>query len=259
MTGQPTVVTSRRRHRELLRSWSTWALTSILLDPAEVAQVREGGWSGTHHRDPDTGERIVGTTNGVGFGVDDSWHNPAEVILWPEIAAIARAVPDDVRNELVEFRARWRAHQSAYPRFTASAAAVGCGPIIPGQPPTPRQQAYVREHEAFEVSGVLAAWEQRKAALDAERLELHLRALGADADGGEAGDLLELLEDQQLGVARGKLTPEAAALHRQVDTVDEVDAGRPAIAPPTAHEIRHVPAGEHRLYRKPPPPSRPER
>lgn len=201
MTGQqPTVVTSRRRQRELLRSWPTWALTSILVDPGEVAQVREVGWSGTHHRDPETGERIVGTTEGLGFGVDDSWRNPAEVIPWAEIEAIARAVPDDVRNQFVEFRARWRAHQSAYPRFAASAAAVGCGPIVPGEPLTPRQDAYLREYQAFEASGVLAAWEERRTALETERLELHLRALGADAGGQEeAGDLLELLEDQQLG------------------------------------------------------------
>jgi hypothetical protein len=208
LSGQPTTVTSRRRQHELLRSWSGWPLTSILLDPTEVAQVREGGWSGTHHRDPDSGERVVGTTDGLGFGVDDSWHNPAEVIPWPEIEAIARAVPDDVRNELVEFRARWRAHQSAYPRFTASAAAVGCGPIVPGEQLTPRQEVYVRELEAFEVSGVLPAWEQQRAVLEAERLDLHARALSLEA-GAEAGDLLELLEDQQVGAAErpGLLPP----------------------------------------------------
>ena len=61
MAGQPTVVTGRRRQHELLRSWSGWPLTSILIDPAEVAQVREAGWSGTHHHEPETGERIVGT------------------------------------------------------------------------------------------------------------------------------------------------------------------------------------------------------
>ena len=198
MTGQPSIVTSRRRQHELLRSWSGWPLTSILLDPAEVAQVREAGWSGTHHRNPETGERIVGTADGLSFGVDGSWGNPVEVIPWPEVEAIARAVPDEVRDDLVAFWARWREHQSAYPRFTASAAAVGCGPITAGEPLTPRQEAYVRELEAFESSGVLPAWEQRRAALDYERQELHARALSLDV-GGEAGDLLELLEDQQLG------------------------------------------------------------
>lgn len=59
MASPPTVVTSRRRQHELLRSWTGWPLTSILIDPTEVAQVRETGWSGTHHRDPETGERIV--------------------------------------------------------------------------------------------------------------------------------------------------------------------------------------------------------
>jgi len=197
MASAPTVVTSRRRQHELLRSWTGWPLTSILIDPTEVAKVREAGWSGTHHRDPETGERIVGTTDGLGFGVDDFWHNPVEVIMWSELEAIAREVPDEVREQLVEFRARWRQHQSAYTRFTASAAAIGCGPIVGGEPLTVRQEAYVREHEAFEASGVLPAWQQQRAELDAERLGLHGQAMGLSA-GSEAGDLLELLDDPQL-------------------------------------------------------------
>ena len=110
MANPPTVVISRRRQHALLRSWTGWPLTSVLIDPAEVAQVREAGWSGTHHRDPErdpeTGERIVGTADGLGFGVDDSWHNPAEVIPWSELEAITRAVPDEVREQLVAFRSR---------------------------------------------------------------------------------------------------------------------------------------------------------
>jgi len=195
MATPSTVVTSRRRQHELLRSWTGWPLTSILIDPTEVARVREAGWSGTHHRDPETGERIVGTADGLEFGVDDAWHNPAEVIPWSELEEIARAVPDEVREQLVEFRARWRRHQSAYPRFTVTAAAVGCGPIIAGEPLTARQEAYAREQEAFEASGVQRAWEQQRAELDAERLELHGQAMGLSA-GSEAGDLLELLADQ---------------------------------------------------------------
>jgi hypothetical protein len=35
----------------------------------------------------------------------------------------------------------------------------------------------VREHEAFEASGVLPAWEEKRAALDAQRLALHGQAL----------------------------------------------------------------------------------
>lgn len=62
MSTQPNVVTSRRRQHKLLQSWSTWAMTSILLDPTEVARVRESGWAGTHHHDSATGLRIVGTT-----------------------------------------------------------------------------------------------------------------------------------------------------------------------------------------------------
>jgi hypothetical protein len=50
-------------------------LTSILIDPTKVARVREAGWLGAHHRDPETWARIVGTADGLGFGVDDSWHN----------------------------------------------------------------------------------------------------------------------------------------------------------------------------------------
>lgn len=201
MASPPTVVTSRRRQHELLRSWTVWPLTSVLIHPAEVARVRDAGWSGTLHRDPDTGKRIVGTADGLGFGVDASWHNPVEVIAWSELEvseleAIATAVPDEVRTQLVELRARWHQHQSAYRRFTASAAAVGRGRIVAGAPLTTRQEAYVREHEAFEASGVLPAWERQRAQLDAERLGLHGQAMGLSA-GSEAGDLLELLSDQQ--------------------------------------------------------------
>ncbi|UAL29870.1 hypothetical protein K8W59_19465 [Nocardioides rotundus] len=200
MTGHPNLVTSRRRQHELLRSWSTWAMTSILLDPSEVAQVRESGWSGTHHTDPTTGERIAGTTDGLGFGLDESWHNPRELIAWPDIEAIAESVPTEIREQLVELREQLREHSRTYPRFAASAAAIGCGPIVEGEPLTPRQEAYIRELDAFEASGVLPAWEQKKAALDAERIQLHERALSAVLD-QEPADLLELLEDQHLGQA----------------------------------------------------------
>lgn len=190
-----TLVTSRRRQHELLRSWSTWAMTSILLDPAAVALVRETGWSGTHHADPSTGERIAGTAQGLGFGVSDSWHHPREVIAWPDIEAIAKEVPTEVRERLGEFQETLREHRRTYPRFAASADAIGCGPIVEGQPLTPRQEAHVRE--AFDARGVLQAWEKKYADLDAGRLELHERALAAVLD-QEPVDLLELLEDQHL-------------------------------------------------------------
>jgi hypothetical protein len=132
------------------------------------------------------------------------------VIPWTEVEAIARAVPDGVRQQFVEFRARWRDHQVAYPRFVASADAIGCGPIVSGQPLTPRQEAYVCEHEDFEASGVLPAWEQRRAVLDAEWLGLHARALRVDAD-SEAGDLLELLDDQEVDGSAEKLRTAAAS------------------------------------------------
>lgn len=197
MTTQPAVVTSRRRQCELLRSWSPWAMTSILLDAAETARVRESGWAGTHHHDPETGMRIVGTTDGVGlgFGVRESWDYPAEVIPWSEIEAIAKEVPAEVREQLVELQDRLRARRRTYPRFAASADAVGCGRIVEGQPLTPRQAAYVCELDAFDASGVLPAWQEKYAALDVERLELHERALAAVLD-QEPADLLDLLEDQ---------------------------------------------------------------
>lgn len=194
--GAP-AVPSRRRQHELLRSWSTWAMTSILLEPAEVTRVRESGWSGTHHLDAATGKRIVGTAHGLGFGVDEGWHHPREVVAWADVAAIAATVPAEVREQLLDLVERWHQHSRAYPRFAASAEAVGCGPLIAGVPPTPRQEAYLRELEAFEDSGVLSAWEQTRRALDAERLQLHERALAAVLDQGPA-DLLELLEDHHL-------------------------------------------------------------
>lgn len=195
------MVTSRRRQRELLASWKSWSLTSILRDPAEVARVRESGWAGTHHQVLDTGERIVGSAEGLGFGVDESWQMPSEVIAWSDVEAIAKAAPVEVRERLVEFGKRMSEHHKVFPRFTASAEAIGCGPIIDGQPLTERQEAYVRELEAFEASGVEAAWREKKTALDAERFTLHDLALAAGLD-QEPGDLLELLEEQALDVAR---------------------------------------------------------
>jgi hypothetical protein len=45
-----------------------------------------------------------------------------EAIPWAEVEAIALAVPEEVRQQLGEFRSRWRAHQVAYPRFAREAA-----------------------------------------------------------------------------------------------------------------------------------------
>lgn len=201
MSTQPTVVTSRRRQHELLRLWSHWSLTSILLDPSEVSRVRDS-WSATHHQDSETGERVADWSegDGLGFGVSVGWQRPREVITWSDIEAIAWEVPDEVREQFVQWQQRYRDHRRTYPRFTASAEAIGCGPIVEGKPLTPRQQAYVRELEAFNASGVLPAWEQKEAGLDAERLELHERALSAVLD-QEPADLLELLEDHHLGQA----------------------------------------------------------
>ena len=100
----------------------------------------------------------------MGFGVGESWCNPREATLWSQIKEIAREVPADVRDQLVEFGARWRANQFAYPRFTASAAAVGCGPISPASR-LRRARRRMCEQEEFETSGVLPAREQQKTAL----------------------------------------------------------------------------------------------
>jgi hypothetical protein len=131
MASRPTMVTGRRRQHELVRLWSGWPLTSILIDPGEVARVREAGWSGTHHEVPESGGRFVGTPDGLGFGVDGAWGSSVEVVLWAEVEAIARAVPEQVRQRLLDFRARWRDHQVAYPRFAASGEPAGCGPSCP--------------------------------------------------------------------------------------------------------------------------------
>lgn len=234
MTGrQPTVVTSRRRQHELLRTWTTWTLTHILIDPApEVASARGAGWSGTHHHDPSTGVRIVGRPEGLGFGVDESWHNPTELIPWPEVEAIATGLPDDARQALVEFRSRWRDHQRAYPRFIPTADAVGCGPVVPDTPLTPSQEAYQRELEAFENSGVLPAWKQKRSDLEAEQRNLHSQALPLGST-SEPEDLLDLLDDQTVraGVTRKAAAP-TAALEQLPEGSEFAQAQRPALRPP---------------------------
>ena len=209
--------------------WSTWAMTSILLDPSNVSRVRDSGWAGTHHQDHETGERVVATTDGLGlgFGGSDSWHHPREVIAWPDIAAIAREVPDWVRAELVELRQRLLEHQRTYPRFAATAQAVGCGPIVPGRPLSPRQEAYIRELEAFDASGVLPDWEQTYAALDAGRLALHEQALSAVLD-HEPDDLLELLENDHLGRLAGGTPTEPEREARAQEALGR----RPMLQPP---------------------------
>lgn len=248
---EPIAVVSRRRQCELLGSWSTWSLTSILLDPAEVGRVRESGWSGTHHTDPETGERIVGTAGGLGFGVDESWQIPREVIAWRDLEAIAKSVPTEVRRQLGDVTERLREHRGRYPRFAASAEAVGCGPIAEGQPLTSRQEAYLRELEAFEASGVLDVWEEGMAKLDAERLELHARALASCAS-QEPADLLELLEEQPIrqpahqGPTGSPLDGIRAPEHpvAPTDQPDQQPTGRrPGLRPPAQQPLSEAVVG----------------
>jgi hypothetical protein len=203
-------------------------LTSILINPAEVVQVRDAGWSADAPPRPRDGERSVGTADGLGFGVDDSWHNPVEVVRWSELEAIARQCPTRFANSSSSSRERWRQHQSAYPRFTASAAAVGCGPIMAGEPLTARQEAYVREHEAFEASEVLPAWETTASGAGCRAASPSRSGRGLSA-GADAGELLELLDDQQLD----------QQLDRDTNPVDSSSAGS------TGTEVRACAQDEH--------------
>jgi hypothetical protein len=113
------LVTSRRRQRELLRCWSTWTLTQILLAPERVADARDSGWAGKHHHDVEQDLRIVGQHEGLGFGVNEGWHTPTELIAWSAIEEIAKSIPAQARADLAAFKERWSEHQCAYPRFVA--------------------------------------------------------------------------------------------------------------------------------------------
>lgn len=191
MNVQPTIVTSRRRQRDLLAMWSHWSLTRILLDPATVQQVRESGWSGTHHRDDATGSQIAATEEGLGFGLDGNWRNPAEVIPWAQLTELAEEVPADERAALAEFMGRWSEHQQAYPQFRTTSPAPSCAEDV-----RPNwREIYDRELAAFEVSGVQPAWHAKTAALEAERSAVMAAAL-APAPDAPAADLLDLLLEE---------------------------------------------------------------
>jgi hypothetical protein len=91
-----------------------------------------------------------------------------------------------------------RDHSKGYPRFVTTSPAPNCAEDV-----RPNwEETYWRELQEFRVSGVLAAWEERKGELLAERDGLHAAALPAADPAAEAGDLLELLEDQQVEVRR---------------------------------------------------------
>lgn len=164
---------------------------------------------------------------------------------------IAREVAADVRDELVEFGARWRANQSAYPRFTASAAVVGCGPIIPGEPLTARQEAYVRAggvRDQRRAAGVGAAEDSALVrALRAAR-----PAVRAGSVEEEPGDLLELLEDQQLGRAvtaasTGELLSRPSAAPPRCETLRRAarsHRGQACSRQPAAAESRRATSGD---------------
>jgi primary-amine oxidase len=51
------------------------------------------GWTGTQYHAAETDVRIVGTADGLGFGMAEGWHHPVEVIPWAEVEAITTAVP----------------------------------------------------------------------------------------------------------------------------------------------------------------------
>ncbi|GAB7006459.1 hypothetical protein JCM18899A_39320 [Nocardioides sp. AN3] len=139
-------------------------MTRILRDPAAVLRVRESGWSGTHHTDPTTGERIVGTPEGLGFGVDEAWHSPREVIAWSDVERSPRPSWPRFPGQLVEFGKRMSEHHKKYRGSRPARRQSGVGRSARANPLTVRQEAYVHELEAFEASGVQAAWEAKKAA-----------------------------------------------------------------------------------------------
>lgn len=162
--------------------------------------------------------------------MDESWNNPVELIAWSAIGEIATSIPATVRGQLEAFVTRWREHQRAYPRFVTSSPAPSCA-----EDARPNwREGYERDLRAFETSGVLPRWKARQAELEAERLDLHPRALAIDPD-AQATDLLELLEEQALptsGPTAGAVGP------------DPTRADRPALPPHVLPGGSAAPASE---------------
>ena len=84
----------------------------------------------------------------------------------------------------------------------------------------------MREHEAFEASGVLPAWEQERAVLDAERLGLHAGRMGLSTPTRRPATSSSCSDDQKVDGSAEKLGTAAAA-------GPPTSTDRPALRPPS--------------------------
>jgi hypothetical protein len=185
---------SERRQHQLLRSYGTQSLDAILIDPvAGIADAKSSARGSRHHYIGDEPPcRMQTRTDGIGFGGE--WDQPAELLTWAQVKRLAKNIPDDLREEIRQLRRRWNHHHSAYPRFAASPAAVGCGPFPKVGPLTQRQTRYAEELAEWESSGLEQAWSAEKSQIETERARLHDLALPLSVN-NEAVDLLELLDE----------------------------------------------------------------
>ena len=185
---------SERRQHQLLRSFGPHALDAILIDPVVgISEAKSSARGSSHHYVGDEPPcRMQTRSDGIGFGGE--WDQPAELLTWVQVKRLAQDFPDDLREEIRQLRRRWNHHQSAYPRFAASAAAVGCGPFPKVGPLTQRQTRYADELAEWEASGLKEAWAAEKSEIETERARLHDLALPLSVN-NEAVDLLELLDE----------------------------------------------------------------
>jgi len=145
---------------------------------------------------------------------------PEELLTWAQVKRLAAGIPKDLRQEILQLRRRWNQYQARYPRFVASAEAMGCGPLPRSGPLTARQAMYVEE-EAFGASGGLEAWQANTADIETERVRLHDRALPL-ASSDDSTDLLELLAAEPAPATRS-----AIARHRKHRAACTNRRGRP--------------------------------
>lgn len=192
-----------RRQQRLLRSYGSHTLDAILIDPVQgISEATASCRDTTDHRIGDEpASRKESRSDGIAFGGE--WGNPAELLTWTQVQRLAQSTPADLREEIRDLRLRWRQHSGAYRRFTASAAAVGCGPCPEFGPLTQRQAGYAEELPAWEASGVGAEW---RATIAKERSLLHARVFPL-ACSDEPVDLLELLDQPPPPAMRPAIAP----------------------------------------------------
>lgn len=193
MTFPDTRLSERRQH-QLLRSYGTHALDAILIDPvAGIAEAKSSARGSSHHSIGDEPPcRMQTRSDGIGFGGE--WDQPAELLTWVQVKRLAKNIPDELRADIRELRKRWHRHPSAYPRFAASAAAVGCGPFPKVGPLTQRQTRYAEELADWGSNALEQAWVAEKSEIETQRARLHDLALPLSVN-NEAVDLLELLDE----------------------------------------------------------------